>query len=74
MGISGGKDSTALAIYLRDQYPDLDLEYYFCDTGKELAETYQLLDGLEDYLYISTAGFNCSAEKPLRIGKETQPT
>jgi len=50
LGISGGKDSTALAIYLRDHYPELELEYYFCDTGKELAETYQLIADLEAYL------------------------
>ncbi len=50
LGISGGKDSTALAIYLRDNYPELPIEYYFCDTGKELAETYQLIDSLEAYL------------------------
>lgn len=34
LGISGGKDSAALAIYLRNKYPDLDIEYYCCDTGK----------------------------------------
>ena len=50
LGISGGKDSAALAIYLNDQYPQLDFEYYFCDTGKELDETYQLIDSLESYL------------------------
>lgn len=50
MGISGGKDSAALAIYLNDKYPQLDFEYYFCDTGKELDETYQLIDSLESYL------------------------
>lgn len=47
LGISGGKDSTALAIYLNKNYPSLDIEYYFCDTGKELDETYDLLDNLE---------------------------
>ena len=36
LGISGGKDSAALAIYLNNNYPDLNIEYYFCDTGKEL--------------------------------------
>ena len=36
LGISGGKDSAALAIYLKNKYPNLDLEYYTCDTGKEL--------------------------------------
>ncbi|MEQ8552131.1 MAG: phosphoadenosine phosphosulfate reductase family protein [Cyclobacteriaceae bacterium] len=50
LGISGGKDSAALAIYLRDTYPQLDIEYYFCDTGKELDETYQLIERLEGYL------------------------
>ena len=50
IGISGGKDSAALAIHLRDKYPQLDLIYYFCDTGKELDETYQLIDRLEGYL------------------------
>ena len=43
IGISGGKDSAALAIYLYDKYPDLPVTYYFCDTGKELDETYQLV-------------------------------
>jgi 3'-phosphoadenosine 5'-phosphosulfate sulfotransferase (PAPS reductase)/FAD synthetase len=50
LGISGGKDSTALAIYLRERYPSLEIEYYFCDTGKELDETYDLLKNLEVFL------------------------
>ncbi|MGM0934729.1 MAG: phosphoadenosine phosphosulfate reductase family protein [Bacteroidota bacterium] len=50
LGISGGKDSAALAIYLNDKYPSLSFEYYFCDTGKELDETYQLIEKLESYL------------------------
>lgn len=44
-GISGGKDSSALAVYLRDRVPDM--EYFFCDTGAELPETYEYLDRLE---------------------------
>lgn len=44
-GISGGKDSSALAVYLREQIPDM--EYFFCDTGAELPETYEYLDRLE---------------------------
>lgn len=47
LGISGGKDSAALAIYLNEKYPELDIEYYFCDTGKELDETYDLIGKLE---------------------------
>lgn len=47
-GLSGGKDSTALAIYMRDRVPDM--EYFFCDTGAELPETYEFLDKLEAFL------------------------
>ncbi len=46
--LSGGKDSTALAIYLKDKVPDL--EYVFTDTGAELPETYEYLDKLEAFL------------------------
>jgi hypothetical protein len=44
-GISGGKDSSAMALYMRDRVPDM--EYFFCDTGAELPETYTYLDKLE---------------------------
>lgn len=50
LGISGGKDSAALAIYLKNNYPELDIEYYFTDTGKELDETIALIGRLESYL------------------------
>lgn len=45
MGLSGGKDSTALALYLKDKVPNI--EYFFCDTDKELPETYAYLKKLE---------------------------
>lgn len=45
LGLSGGKDSAALAIYMRDRVPNM--EYVFCDTGKELPETYDYLAKLE---------------------------
>jgi len=45
MGLSGGKDSTALALYLKDRVPDI--EYFFCDTHMELPETYAYLKKLE---------------------------
>ncbi len=48
ISLSGGKDSTALAIFLRDQIPDA--EYIFCDTRNELPETYEYLDRVEAYL------------------------
>lgn len=48
LGLSGGKDSTALAIYMRDRVPEM--EYVFCDTQKELPETYEYLDRLQAFL------------------------
>ena len=48
LSLSGGKDSAALAIYLRDKVPEM--EYIFNDTRKELPETYEYLDRIEDYL------------------------
>ena len=44
-GISGGKDSSALAVYMRHRIPQM--EYFFCDTGAELPETYEYLTRLE---------------------------
>ena len=44
-GISGGKDSSALAVYLRETVPEM--EYFFCDTGAELPETYEYLTRLQ---------------------------
>lgn len=48
LGLSGGKDSTALALFMRDKVPDM--EYVFCDTDKELDETYEYLNRIEAYL------------------------
>lgn len=48
LGLSGGKDSAALAIYMRDRVPEM--EYVFCDTGKELNETYEFLLLMEAFL------------------------
>lgn len=31
LGISGGKDSAALAIYMKDKYPSLELECHLTD-------------------------------------------
>src|SRR6478735_2985823 len=57
-GISGGKDSSALAIFLRDEVPDM--EYFFCDTGAELPETYEYLTRLEIVLGKPIARLNSS--------------
>ena len=48
LSLSGGKDSTALAVYMRDRVSEM--EYVFCDTEKELPETYEYLDRVEAYL------------------------
>jgi hypothetical protein len=50
LGISGGKDSAALAVYMRLNYPELNIEYFFTDTGKELPEVYDFLGRLEGFL------------------------
>lgn len=52
LGISGGKDSAALAIYIKENYPNVHekIEYFFTDTGAELQEVYDFLDKLEAYL------------------------
>lgn len=67
LGISGGKDSAALAIYIKTKYPSIDLDFYTCDTGKELEETYQLIRNLEVYLGIKVnllQGAEKSSEDP----------
>jgi Phosphoadenosine phosphosulfate reductase family len=62
LGLSGGKDSTALAILLHREIPEM--EYFFCDTHKELPETYEYLDRIKARLgikieYLSaTRGFD----------------
>jgi len=48
LSLSGGKDSAALAIYLRDRVPQI--EYIFHDTDKELPETYNYIHRLEAIL------------------------
>lgn len=50
LGVSGGRDSAALAVHMRQTRPDLRLEYFFTDTGKELPEVYSFLDRLEGFL------------------------
>jgi len=48
LSLSGGKDSTALALFMRNK--GIEMEYVFCDTGKELQETYDYLDRVEAFL------------------------
>ena len=50
LGLSGGRDSAALAVYMKQFHPELDIEYFFTDTGKELPEVYDFLVRLEGFL------------------------
>lgn len=50
LGLSGGRDSAALAVYMRQHHPELNIEYFFTDTGKELPEVYEYLGRLEGFL------------------------
>jgi 3'-phosphoadenosine 5'-phosphosulfate sulfotransferase (PAPS reductase)/FAD synthetase len=60
LGISGGKDSSALAIYMRAKVPQM--EYFFCDTGAELPETYDYLNRLEAALGKPIARLNSNRD------------
>ena len=50
LGLSGGRDSAALAVFMRQNHPDLKIDYFFTDTGKELPEVYEFLVKLEGFL------------------------
>ena len=50
LGLSGGKDSAALAVHMRQNHPELEIDYFFTDTGKELPEVYDFLGKLEGFL------------------------
>lgn len=60
LGLSGGKDSAALALYMRDRVPQM--EYFFCDTGAELPETYEYLGRLEAALGRTIARLNADRD------------
>ncbi len=52
LSISGGKDSAALAVYLKEKYPYREFKYLFFDTGEELQDTYDYLTKIESILGI----------------------
>ena len=65
LGLSGGKDSSALAIYLRDKVPEM--EYFFADTGAELPETCMPKSlGIHRY----AGGLSWKANKAVKFKKE----
>ncbi len=78
LGISGGKDSAALAIYIKEHHPEISekMEYFFTDTGAELQEVYDTLDKLEAYLgkEITRLGGEKGFEHWLRIHDNYLPS
>lgn len=58
VSVSGGKDSAALAVYLKLHYPQIPAEYVFCDTGVELPETYEYLEKMEAILGVEVKKVN----------------
>ncbi len=52
LSLSGGKDSTALAFFIKDNMPEVfeQMEMVFADTEHELPETYDYLNKIEMFL------------------------
>ena len=52
LSLSGGKDSTALAFFMKENMPEIfeSLELVFYDTGCDLPETYDYLNKIEIFL------------------------
>ena len=52
LSLSGGKDSTALAFFMKENMPEIfeKTELVFCDTECELPETYDYLNKIEIFL------------------------
>lgn len=48
--LSGGKDSSAAAVYLKQTYPEVPFEFVTSDTGVELKESYEYFERLEHVL------------------------
>jgi len=67
LNVSGGKDSSALALLMAgrvrgfEKYRIADVEYVFCDTQKELPETYEFLARLEAELGAKIVRLNAKA-------------
>ncbi|MEN3944236.1 phosphoadenosine phosphosulfate reductase family protein [Prosthecobacter sp. SYSU 5D2] len=67
LNVSGGKDSSAMALLMAGRIRGLehfrldDMEYLFCDTQKELPETYEYLSRLEAELGSKITYLNAKA-------------
>lgn len=70
LGLSGGKDSSALAIFLKLTNKNVfdKLEFYFTDTGCEIPETYDYIDKLSDFLSKPIKRIQATVDDNRRIG------
>lgn len=50
LGLSGGKDSSCLALAMAEFFPEIEMEYIFTPTGSELPELFAHIDTLESLL------------------------
>jgi hypothetical protein len=66
LALSGGKDSAALAVYLREKVPNI--EYVFMDTGHELPETYEYLDRIRAVLGIEIQALKSKRDFDFYLG------
>ena len=73
VSFSGGKDSTALGIYLLENYPQLDLEFVFCDTGAELKETYEYIERFEAIFSVKVKRLNVLEMLGIREKEDRKP-
>ena len=73
VSFSGGKDSTALGIYLLENYPQLDLEFIFCDTGAELKETYEYIERFEAIFSVEVKRLNVLEMLGIREKEDRKP-
>lgn len=73
VSFSGGKDSTALAIYLLENYPKLNLEFLFCDTGAELKETYEYIERFEAIFGVTIKRLNALESMGIKAKGDRTP-
>jgi len=66
LALSGGKDSAALAVYMKEKHPHLPMEYVFIDSGCELPETEEYLDCIRASLNINLIRIGGAAKQDRR--------
>ena len=73
ISISGGKDSTALLLFMLDTVPKEDIEVVFLDTEWEADETYDYLKYLEKELDIKITWVKSEGMEALCLRKKMMP-